>query len=212
MLAGRADVPGRDAALTRAELTDAAGGPAALLARPRDAERAIRDRYRAKHYLVAEGRARPRRRKPAGWSGSIVPVKEGPAAMVGAVDYRGATLPERRPGRRCSRIEAGATYDRVADQRGLLRVRDHYLSKGYPAVRVVPRLEPEGADLRRGLRVVEGPRVAVGTVEINGLQRTRRVAGASGRSTSGRASRSIRASWRSSSGGSATSGSSRARW
>ena len=158
-------------ALSASKLTDAAGGPAAFLVSPKEAERAIRDLYRTELYLLAE--VGPTAVAEAGGQVRIVvPVKEGPAAVVRAVRLEGATLPgaDLEP---LLQIEPGTSYDRVAVNNAVLRVRDHYLKLGYPAVRVVPRLEPEGADLNVVLRVVEGDPVVAGPITITGLKRTR---------------------------------------
>ena len=158
-------------ALSASKLTEAAGGPAAFLVSPKEAERAIRDLYRTELYLLAE--VGPTAVAEAGGQVRIVvPVKEGPPAVVREVRLEGASLPgaDLEP---LLQIEPGTSYDRVAVNNAVLRVRDHYLKLGYPAVRVVPRLEPEGADLNVVLRVVEGEPVVAGPISITGLKRTR---------------------------------------
>ena len=102
-----------------------------------------------------------------------VPIDEGPAAQVAAVEYRGSTL-ERVALDTLSGLETGAPYDPVATSRALVVIREQYLRKGFPAVRIVTSLEPMGADLRVVFNVTEGPRVIIGNVEIVGLKRTRR--------------------------------------
>ena len=102
-----------------------------------------------------------------------MPIDEGPAANVGAVEYRGSTL-ERATLDSLSGIAAGTTYDPVAASQALLSIREQYLRKGFPAVRVVTSLEPMGTDLRLVFNITEGPRILIGNVEIVGLKRTRR--------------------------------------
>jgi outer membrane protein insertion porin family len=158
--------------MSPAELLDAAGGPAVLLTRPRDAERAIRAEYRQRHHLAAKVGPVQTADEP-GLVRVSVAVDEGPAAKVASVEYRGATL-ERATLDTLSGIEEGETYDPVATSQALLSIREQYLRKGFPAVRVVTSLEPVGPDLRVVFNVTEGPRILIGNVEIVGLKRTRR--------------------------------------
>jgi outer membrane protein assembly factor BamA/autotransporter translocation and assembly factor TamB len=162
--------PGAEA-ISPSKLADAAGGPAAFLVTPKDAERAVRDLYRAKLYLLAEV-GPTAAAESAGQVRIVVPVKEGPKAVVRALRFEGVSLPESDlvP---LLQIEPGDSYDRVAVNDAALRVREHYLKLGYPSVRVIPRLKPEGADLDVVLRVVEGDPVVAGPVTITGLRRTR---------------------------------------
>jgi outer membrane protein assembly factor BamA/autotransporter translocation and assembly factor TamB len=162
--------PGAEA-LSASKLADAAGGPATFVVAPKDAERAIREIYRSELYLLAE--AGPTSVAERGGEVRIVvPVKEGPRAVVRDVRFEGVTLPEAdlRP---LLQIEPGDSYDRIAVNNSVQRVRDHYLKLGYPSVRVVPSLEPKGADLDVVVRVVEGDPVVAGPVTITGLRRTR---------------------------------------
>ena len=55
----------------------------------------------------------------------------------------------------------------------MLRLRDHYLTRGHPGVRVNPRLEQEGSDLRVVFDVHEATAQTIGPVEIRGLRHTR---------------------------------------
>jgi len=154
------------------ELLDAAGGPSVLLTRPRDAERAIRSAYRERHHLAAKIGPVQTADEP-GLVRVTVAVDEGPAALVAAVEYRGANL-ERTTLDAVSGIKSGAAYDPLAATRAIVGIREQYLRKGFPAVRVVSSLEPMGSDLRLVFNVTEGPRVIIGKVEIAGLRRTRR--------------------------------------
>jgi outer membrane protein assembly factor BamA len=154
------------------DLLAAAGGESVLLTRPRDAERAIRAAYRERHRLAAKVGPVQTADEP-GLVRVSVPIDEGPAAQVAAVEYRGSTL-ERATLDILSRIKVGTEYDPVAASRALLSIREQYLRKGFPAVRVVTSLEPMGSDLRVVYNITEGPRLLIGKVEIVGLKRTRR--------------------------------------
>jgi outer membrane protein assembly factor BamA/autotransporter translocation and assembly factor TamB len=157
---------------TSAELTDAAGGVPSLLTRPRDAERAIRAAYRGKHHLAARVGPVQTAEQP-GHVMITVAIEEGPVAKVAEVDYRGSTL-ERATLDALARIQPGSEYDPLATSAAVRSIRDQYLRKGFPAVRVFSRLETVGADLRLVFAITEGPRVIIGNVEIVGLRRTRR--------------------------------------
>ena len=76
---------------TAAELTDAAGGTAALLTRPRDAERAIRAAYREKHRLAAKIGPVQTAEQP-GRVTVTVPIEEGPAARSRRSSTAASTL------------------------------------------------------------------------------------------------------------------------
>ena len=158
--------------MSPSELLSAAGGASVLLTRPRDAERAIRAAYRERHRLAAKVGPVQTADGP-GLVRVSVAVDEGPAALVAAVEYRGATL-ERATLDTLSGIKEGTTYDPLAASQALLAIREQYLRKGFPAVRVVTSLEPMGSDLRLVFSITEGPRILIGKVEIVGLKRTRR--------------------------------------
>jgi len=158
--------------MSPAELLSAAGGTSVLLTRPRDAERAIRAAYRERHRLAAKVGPVQTADEPGRVRVSVA-IDEGPPARVAAVEYRGSTL-ERATLDVLSGIEEGTTYDPLAASEALLAIREQYLRKGFPAVRVVSSLEPMGADLRLVFNVTEGPRILIGKVEIVGLKRTRR--------------------------------------
>ena len=158
--------------MSQSELLDAAGGTSVLLTRPRDAERAIRAAYRQRHRLATKVGPVQTADEP-GLVRVSVAIDEGPAAKVAEIEYRGSTL-ERTTLDILSGIKEGTTYDPMAASRALLSIREQYLRKGFPAVRVVTSLEPMGADLRLVYNITEGPRILIGSVEIVGLKRTRR--------------------------------------
>lgn len=160
------------ALLSPAALTEAAGGAAVLLTRPRDAERGIRAAYREKNRLAA--RVGPVQTADSdGLVRIVVPVDEGPAARVASIAYPGSTL-LRETLDVLTGIPIGSAYDPLVVSEAVLRLRDQYLRKGFPAIRVLPRVEPAGTDLALRFHVTEGPRLLVGDVEIVGLRRTRR--------------------------------------
>ena len=144
-----------------------------LLTRPRDAERAIRAAYRERHHLATKVGPVQTADEPGRVRVSVA-VDEGPAALVGAVEYRGAATLERATLDALSGIRVGTTYDPLAASEAVLIIREQYLRKGFPAVRVVTSLEAMGPDLRLVFNVAEGPRLIIGNVEIVGLKRTRR--------------------------------------
>jgi outer membrane protein assembly factor BamA len=158
--------------LTHAQLLSAAGGPAVLLTRPRDAERAIRAAYRERHHLAAKVGPVQTADQPGAVRVSVA-VDEGPEAQVAAVEYRGSTL-TRAALDSLSGLTTGTPYDPVATNNALAAIREQYLRKGFPAVRIVTSLEPQGTDLKIVFNVTEGPGVIIGGVEIVGLKRTRR--------------------------------------
>jgi len=157
--------------LSPSELTEAAGGAAVLLTDAREAKERIRAAYRAEHFLTTTV-GDPVVAEEGGIVRIAVPIEEGQPAVVTAVRFPGATLPEDQL-RELAAIEVGAPYDPLAVTDALRRVREHYLGLGYPSVRVTPAIVPAGSDLEVHLRLAEGPRVRVGEVVIKGLRRTR---------------------------------------
>ena len=158
-------------AVSPSEITDAAGSPATFLVSPKEAERAIRDLYRTKLYLLAE--VGPTAvAETGGQVRIVVPIQEGTQAVMSSIRFEGATLPEDEL-EPLLRIAPGDPYDRVAVNDAVQRVRDHYLRLGYPSARVIPRLTAEGPNLAVVLRVIEGEPVVAGPINITGLRRTR---------------------------------------
>jgi outer membrane protein assembly factor BamA/autotransporter translocation and assembly factor TamB len=159
------------AALSQKALLDAAGGAPALITRPRDAEEGIRLAYRKAQHLVATvGPARMA--EEPGVVHIAVPIEEGPEAKVVAIKFSGASLP---PGEllKVAALPTGGRYDPNAVDQAVLRLRDRYLTLGHPGVRVNPRLEQDGSDLRVAFDVHEGTAQTIGRVEIRGIRRTR---------------------------------------
>ncbi len=158
------------ALLSNRVLLDAAGGPATLLTRPRDAEEGIRAAYRLASHLVAK--VGPTREAADGGVVRIaVPIEEGPEAKVAAVRFDGASLPQDEL-RELAALRTGVPYDPNAVDQAVLRLRDRYLRRGYAAVRVNPRVEQAGPDLDVVFGVHEGQAQTIGRIEITGLRRT----------------------------------------
>jgi translocation and assembly module TamA len=153
------------------ELIQAAGGPAIFLTEPREARERIRAAYRARHYLTTQV-GEPAVAEAGGVVHITVPVTEGPQAVIAAVRFPGATLPEAEL-QAVAAVEIGVPYDPLPAADAVRRLREHYFGRGYPAVRVTPTVVPAGQDLEIQLRVAEGPRMVVGPVTIRGLRRTR---------------------------------------
>ncbi len=168
----RADVSFPGATLvSQAALLDAAGGTPTLLTRPRDAEEGVRLAYRKVQRLTAKIGPTRIVDEP-GVVHIVMPVAEGPEAKVAAVRFDGATLaPDELL--RIAALPTGTQYDPDAVDQAVLRLRDRYLTLGHPAVRVNPRVEPDGPDLDVVFDVREGAVQTIGAIEIHGLKRTR---------------------------------------
>ena len=191
-------------------LLDAAGGAPMLVTRPRDAEEGIRVAYRKAQHLAAK--VGPTRiAEESGVVRIAVPIEEGPEAKVVAIKFTGVTEPE--PALvEVAALPTGVRYDPGAVDQAVLRLRDHYLTRGHPGVRVNPRLEQEGSDLRVVFDVPRATAQTIGPVEIRGLRHTRGVSCARSSPSCSRACPWTRASSPTPSAGSATSASSGASW
>jgi outer membrane protein assembly factor BamA/autotransporter translocation and assembly factor TamB len=151
-------------------LIEAAGGMATILERPRDAEEGIRAAYREKNYLLAK--AGPTHTADApGRVDVVIPVEEGPLAVVRAVRFPGASLPAEEL-EELTAVPLGEPYDPLAVTAAVRRLRERYLSLGYASVRVRPDVEAAGQDLDVVIYVTEGQALVVGSVQITGLGRT----------------------------------------
>jgi translocation and assembly module TamA len=157
--------------LSTSELETAAGGVANLASNPKDAERGIKAAYQERQYLTTE--VGPTRiAEEGGQVRIVVPVKEGPRAVVSQVRFEGATRPEEELSSLAA-VEPGLPYDPDAVSLAVQRLRDFYLRQGHPAVRVVPELTPSGSDLVLTFKIAEGEAATVGPIRITGLHRTR---------------------------------------
>jgi outer membrane protein assembly factor BamA/autotransporter translocation and assembly factor TamB len=170
VLAADVTFPGATVLSSKA-LLDAAGGAPMLVTRPRDAEEGIRVAYRKAQHLVAK--VGPTRiAEEAGVVRIAVPIEEGPEAKVAAITFTGITEPDSALAE-VAALPTGSRYDPNAVDQATLRLRDHYLTAGHPGVRVNPRLEQDGSDLRVVFDVHEGTAQTIGPVEIRGIRHTR---------------------------------------
>src|SRR5206468_5266236 len=122
-----------------------AGGAATLLSTPREAERRIKAAYQEKQYLTTEV-GPTKMAEQDGQVRIVVPIKEGPPAVVSQVRFEGATRPEEEL-RALAAIEPGLPYDASAVSLAVQRLRDLYLRLGHPAVRVAPDPTTSGSDV-----------------------------------------------------------------
>ena len=153
------------------ELETTAGGVATLVSAPREAERRIKAAYQDKQYLTTEvGPTKVAEQE--GQVRIVVPIKEGPRAVVSQVRFEGATRPEEEL-RTLASVEPGLPYDPDAASLAVQRLRDLYMKAGHPAVRVIPDLTPSGPDLALTFKISEGEAAVVGPIHITGLHRTR---------------------------------------
>ena len=170
VLQASASFPGASVLSAKA-LLDAAGGAPMLITRPRDAEEGIRAAYRAAQRLAPKVGPTRIVEEP-GVVRIEVPIEEGPEAKVAGVTFAGVTLPEAGL-LEVAALPTGGRYDPAAVDQAVLRLRDHYLKLGHPGVRVNPRLEQEGSDLRLIFDVHEAIAQTIGPIEIRGIRRTR---------------------------------------
>ncbi len=166
----RLDFPGGKA-LGSKPLAKAAGGPAAFLSDPELALERIRAAYAAMFHLGVQ--LGPVVVDEAGGSLHIVvPVSEGVPARVASLRVEGSSLAAGEA-EKAARLPAGEPYVEAAVVAAATRLRDKYLSLGYPAVRVVPEVKLAAPDIGVILRVAEGERLTLGRIEIRGASRTR---------------------------------------
>jgi outer membrane protein insertion porin family len=170
----QADVefPGASA-LGKGDLLRAAGGPGALLTSFAEARKGILAAYHHAEYRTVEVDAPRVTDSPDGSSVHIeVAIREGPRARLSAVEVRGASGDAERL-RKVAGLELGPIPTPDALTQAARRLRGDYLERGFPRVRVRPRLEPDGADVLAVFAVEEGEKSTVGPVRITGLRRTR---------------------------------------
>ncbi len=164
------EFPGASA-LSAASLSKEAGGPAALLREPGAALDRVRAAYAARFYLAPQ--LGPVSVSEAGASVRIVvPVHEGEAARVAALRVEGSALPEGEA-EKLADLAVGEAYQEETVIAAAARLRDRYLSLGYPAVRVVPEVRLAAPDIEVILRVAEGEQLNIGSIEIHGASKTR---------------------------------------
>jgi outer membrane protein insertion porin family len=152
-------------------LLGAAGGAAGLLEDPVAAVSAIRATYSQRHFLgtlVHE----PQVEEAAGRLQIVVPIEEGAPARLASVRFEGTSLSEDVL-RSAAGVETGGRFSDDAAAQAVAAVRNLYLSRGYPSVRVRPRLVAEGTDLALVLQVSEGERREIEEITLSGNTRTR---------------------------------------
>jgi outer membrane protein insertion porin family len=164
--------PGAEA-LSQRRLLGEAGGAAAFLAAPKEAEEQIREAYRREHYLAAEvGPTQVFESEGGSQIRIVVPVREGAQARFASVRFEGATRPDEELNR-LAQIETGAPYDSLKVTEAVQRLRDDYFTKGHASARVAPRVMPVAPDVDLVFQISEGDAVTIGEVLITGLHRTR---------------------------------------
>jgi outer membrane protein assembly complex protein YaeT len=158
-------------ALSPGDLLRAAGGPATILVAWPKAAAGIRSAYRERHHL-AVGLETPRvREAPDGSLEIEIEVDEGDAARIASVALEGAT----RPAEELAAVAAlpvGDPYDEATVTAAAARLRDFYLERGYPGIRVRAEVDERGSDYEVVLRLAEGEPVTIGAIEFEGLSRT----------------------------------------
>jgi len=152
------------------KLLEISGGSPELLVSTEEALKRIREAYRERHYLCAEVKA-PIVEQAHSTVKITVPVLEGSPARIASVRFEGTTL-DKEELLRVAGVEEGALYDETAMAGALQRLREHYLTLGYPTSRIMPSPIVEGCNIAGVFRVIEGQRVVVGSVTITGNTRT----------------------------------------
>ncbi|MBN2369540.1 MAG: translocation/assembly module TamB domain-containing protein [Vicinamibacteria bacterium] len=157
--------------LSRRRLLKACGGAAELLVAPDHARAAISDAYRRIFHLRAQV-GEPVLHESVGRVAIEVPIDEGEAARASAVVFDGATLPVDDL-IDASGLVAGEPFDPVAVERAIVTVIEHYAKLGHSDARVSLTTSPAGdGDLDLRFTVIEGPRLLLQAIEIEGLTRT----------------------------------------
>ncbi len=157
--------------LSTTALSRAGGGPGAFVVEPEAALGRVRQAYGEELYLAAQ--AGPVSIQENGAAIAItVPVVEGPEATIKALHVEGSSRPLEEI-ESSAQLEIGEPY--VEDQviAAVARLRDHYLALGFPAVRVATEIKTAPPDLELTLRIDEGERLTVGSIEVKGIDRTR---------------------------------------
>jgi len=158
-------------ALSDGDLREAAGGAARLLNEPELAISGIREAYRRRHFLgTTIGAVRVEESAERLTVG--VPIEEGPPARLAAVRFEGASLAQDLLRSRAG-LSPGEAFSDAGAEAAVTRVRNLYLSLGYPAVRVRPQLVAEGTDFALVLRISEGDALHVEEIVLSGNTRTR---------------------------------------
>lgn len=161
--------PGAEA-LSGKDLLRIAGGPAGILADPQAAVRAWTAAYRERHFLAARVET-PHVEEHGGRVVIEARIEEGAPARVTALRFEGATRDVAEL-QRAAGLAAGTPYTDERARLAAQRLRDHYLGLGYPEVRVMPEVQPDGGDLALAFRITEGQPVRIAQVEVEGARMT----------------------------------------
>ena len=157
------------------ELTAAGALDTAAWKDPGPLSAAIRDAYAARGYLAARvtiGAVE----FSADAATLPISIDEGHAAQITSVQLVGVS-PERRPGAlEAIAVAAGSPFVAGADRSARARLERYYRDAGFRDVEVDMKaaVASEGADVALAFTVVEGLRHVISSVEIQGVQSTRR--------------------------------------
>jgi outer membrane protein insertion porin family len=157
--------------LSENALSKAGGGPGAFLAEPEPALQRVRNAYADALRLAAQAGPVAVQEGP-GSVVIVVPIDEGPEATIKALHVEGSSQPEGAI-EEVAQLEIGKPYDENEVVASVAKVRDHYLTLGYPAVRVATEVTIAAPDIELTLRIDEGERLTIGPVEIQGATHTR---------------------------------------
>jgi outer membrane protein assembly factor BamA len=157
--------------LSRRSLLKACGGAAELLVAPDDARAAMLGAYRQIFYLRARV-GEPVVHESAGRVTIEVPIEEGAAARVASVAFDGATLPYEDLASAAS-LAVGERFIPEAVERAVRTLTEHYAGLGHTDARVSATPVPTSdGDLDVLFTIIEGPRLLLQAIEIEGLTRT----------------------------------------
>ncbi len=98
---------------------------------------------------------------------------EGPRARVEGVAFEGADSASVEALRKGLELHAGSPLDAVQLEADRQAIEDHYANLGYVAVSVRDTLEVDSTSVAIRYQIEPGPRVALGSVKVEGNHRTR---------------------------------------
>lgn len=153
------------------ELLRAAGGMTLLLSAPARAADGLRALYQQRHFLKAQVDA-PQFTERESELVISTAIHEGPRASIATVAFQGTSVPAEELTKALA-LPLGSPPEEGSVEAAVQRVRELYLTRGYAAVRVVPRLRAQDTDYSLVLEVQEGDQLVVGSAEFVGLHRTR---------------------------------------
>ena len=103
----------------------------------------------------------------------IIPVEEGPLVRIESFRFEGATVFDHARLQETLGTDVGDPIDLSKLSRGEAGVRLLYRNEGFPDARLRTELQPVDDGLAVTLRILEGPRVQVGSIRIVGNLKTR---------------------------------------